>query len=206
MGKVASEALANGRWVIGAIGAALARDHGAEPGVAEVLARLSAQDLGDATGHAPEARRLPACAHLPELAATAMFVAPGVSAAIAAIADDLRWVQNPNYRAESFAQDYAYCELIGPQGFFPGDDFLLGLMIIGPDRIYRDHFHAAPELYWLLTGPTDWSHASGPYVAHEAGDTLWHPPNLMHATRTLHAPLLAVWAWTRDVSERARFA
>ena len=199
------DVLENANWLIEAIGSALAKSHPADPGVADVLKRLAAQDTHLESGQVPESRRLPACAHLPELAATAMFIAPAVAAAIAACEDDLHWTQNPNYRDESFADDYAYCELIGSQGFFPGDDFLLGLMIIGPQRVYRDHHHPAPELYWLLSGPTDWSRASGPYVAQQAGDTLWHPPNLMHATRTHHGPLLAVWAWTQDVKTPARF-
>ena len=34
---------------------------------------------------------------------------------------------------------YAYSEFIGPDGFFPGDDFLMGLLLLGPDRLYKDH-------------------------------------------------------------------
>jgi quercetin dioxygenase-like cupin family protein len=193
-------------WLVNAIGNALRRGHGEETGVGETLARLAEQDLSIAALLEPEPRRLPACRHLAELTAHAMMIDAGVAAAVASCEDALHWVQNPNYAHDSAMADYAYCEIVGPRGFFTGEDFLLGLMIIGPERIYRDHLHKAPELYWLLTGPTDWSHAYGPYQAYEAGDTLWHPANLVHATRTLHAPLLAVWAWTRDVAEPARYA
>jgi dimethylpropiothetin dethiomethylase len=197
-------------WLIGAIARKLARDYRDEPGVGEVLSRLVEQDLSAGALNKPEPRRLIACKYLPELTAQAMMVAADVAAALAAMEDRLAWWQNSNYAKDTLPggamADYASCELIGPRGFFPGDDFLLGFVIIGPERIYRDHLHKAPELYWLLSGPTDWSHAHGPYEAHEAGDTLWHPPNLVHATRTLHAPLLAVWAWTHDVAEPARYA
>jgi hypothetical protein len=200
----------NVTWLVGAIARALFRDHNEAPGVGETLARLAGQDLSAGALVEPEPRRLSACRHLPELAAHAMMVADDVAAAIAACEESSNWLQNANYTGDTGPggdmEDYAYCELIGPTGFFAGDDFLLGLMIVGPERIYRDRLHKAPELYWLLTGPSDWSHAHGPYRAHEAGDTLWHPPNLVHATRTLHAPLLAVWAWTRDVTEPARYA
>ena len=193
-------------WLVGAIARAWFGGHRDAPGVGEVLARLAEQDVSAGALIEPEPRRLPACCHLPELTANAMMIADEVAAALAANEEALHWRQNPNYAGDSAMADYAYCELIGPSGFFAGNDFLLGLMIVGPERIYRDHLHKAPELYWLLTGPTDWSHAHGPYQAHEAGDTLWHPSNLVHATRTLHRPLLAAWAWTHDVAEPARYA
>lgn len=197
-------------WLIAAIARKLAGGHRSDAGVDETLARLAEQDVSAAALREPEPKRLTACQYLPELTGHAMMVADEVAAALAASEDSLAWWQNANYARDTAPggamADYASCEIIGPRGFFKGDDFLLGLMIIGPERIYRDHLHAAPELYWLLSGPTDWSHAYGPYQAHEAGDTLWHPPNLVHATRTLHAPLLAVWAWTRDVAEPARYA
>jgi hypothetical protein len=100
--------------------------------------------------------------------------------------------------------NYAYAELIGPNGFFAGDDFLLGLLLLGPGIHYRDHHHAAPELYWLLTGPSEWRRGSGDFKMRDAGDVIWHEPSIVHSTRTLRTPLLAVWAWTRDVSEPAR--
>jgi hypothetical protein len=200
-----SDAFSNATWLIDSIAATLGKASADEEGVAETLSRLGQQSIAESAFVRPEPQKLAACRHLPELTATSMLPAPSVAAALAACDDDLRWVQNEGYGNDAILEDYAHCELIGPEGFFPGDDFLLGLIIVGPERIYRDHFHKAPELYWLLTGPTDWSHASGPYRAFEAGDTIWHPPHYIHATRTLHAPLLAVWAWTRDVDGPARF-
>ena len=100
--------------------------------------------------------------------------------------------------------NYAYAELIGPDGFFAGDDFLLGLMILGPRLHYRDHYHPAPELYWLLTGPSEWRRGAGGYESRQPGATIWHTPFVVHATQTLDDPLLTVWAWTRDVAEAAK--
>ena len=89
----------------------------------------------------------------------AIAVASDVAAAIAAVEQDLHWKQNPNYSdgvmgQRGYMDGYAYAEIVGPSGFFAGDDFLLGLLILGPGRVYLDHHHAAPELYWTLTGPS----------------------------------------------------
>ena len=64
---------------------------------------------------------------------------------------------------------YAYAEIVGPSGFFAGDDFLLGLLLIGPGRVYLDHYHAAPELYWTLTGPSQWKNGRGGWTLRDAG-------------------------------------
>ena len=173
-----------------------------------VKARLAEQDLSPAAAREPVARRLPATRFLPECVAASMFTSPDVAAALAETEELLHWRQNPNYSDQvmgaGYMDDYAYAELIGPSGFFAGDDFLMGLLLLGPNRHYRDHHHAAPELYWLLTGPSEWRCGAGAFEMREAGDTIWHEPHLVHATRTGASPLLAVWAWTSDVSEPAR--
>jgi hypothetical protein len=195
------------RWLIEQIKREFARRAG-EPGVDEVLNRLGAQDLGDAAFTAPEPRRLPACRYYPETASAAMLVSAALAAALASCEDFLRWKQNPNYSdavmGAGYMDNYAYAELIGPSGFFAGDDFLLGLMILGPHLHYRDHYHAAPELYWLLTGPSEWKSGAGGFAERDAGTAIWHKPFVVHATRTLDVPLLAIWAWTRDVGEAAK--
>ena len=127
---------------------------------------------------------------------------------LAEIDEFLHWKQNSNYSdavmGEGYMDNYAYAELIGPSGFFKGEDFLLGLMLLGPRRLYPDHHHPAPELYWLLTGPSEWRRGGGEYTMRGAGETIWHLPMMSHATRTLDHPLLTVWAWTRDVSVPAK--
>jgi quercetin dioxygenase-like cupin family protein len=190
-------------WVIDAIRKSLKGE-----GAGEVKARLARQDLSPAAAIEPEPRRLPACRYYPECVAASMFMAPDVAAALAGIEEFLHWKQNPNYSdsvlGEGYMDNYAYAELIGPSGFFPGDDFLMGLMLLGPGRLYRDHHHPAPELYWLLTGPSEWRRAEGDFTRRRAGETIWHPAGVSHATRTMEGPLLAIWAWTMDVSQPAR--
>lgn len=190
-------------WIIDAIRKSLKGE-----GAAQVKARLAEQDLSPAAAVEPSPRRLPATRYLPECVAASMFMAPDVAAALAQIEEFLRWKQNPNYSdrllGAGYMDNYAYAEIIGPDGFFPGEDFLLGLLLLGPGLYYRDHHHAAPELYWLLTGPSEWRLGNGDFEMREAGETIWHEPHVVHATRTLTNPLLAVWAWTRDVSDPAR--
>lgn len=189
-------------WAIRAVAKGLAATGG--EGVGEVLERLSAQSLAAESFIAPRPLTLPACRHLAPAVAEAAMLNGGLAAAIAAIDGDLRWQQSEGYSdallGEGFMANYAHCDLIGPDGFFPGDDFQLGLFLLGPDRHYRDHYHPAPELYWTLTGPSDWRHGQGRFTTREAGETIWHRPNLVHATVTHATPLLAVWCWTNDTA------
>lgn len=196
----------NARWLIGAIARGLKARHG--EGVHEVLARLGEQDIGASAFHAPEATGLPVLRHLPQCIGETMLLDPDLAAAIAAVEDELEWRQSVSYTddvlGEGFTQNYGWAEIIGPHGFFAGDDFLLGLLMLGPDRHYRDHYHPAPELYWPLTSQSQWSIASGPFAEKPQGALIWHPPMTMHATITKDTPLLAVWSWTRDTATPAR--
>ncbi|MGE0005318.1 MAG: dimethylsulfonioproprionate lyase family protein [Parvibaculaceae bacterium] len=190
-------------WVIDAIRRSLKGN-----AAARVKKRLAEQDLSPSAVREPPPRRLPATRFLAECVAASMFTSPGVAAALAEIEEFLHWRQNPNYSdrrmGAGYMDNYAYAELIGSHGFFAGNDFLMGLLLLGPNSHYRDHHHAAPELYWLLTGPSEWRRDKGEFEMREAGETIWHDPHIVHATRTDASPLLAVWAWTRDVSEPAR--
>lgn len=193
--------------LIESIEAGLARRPG--EGVAASLGRLRSQDLSQVAFRPTDARRVPACRYLPQAVAATLALDSALAAAIAEAEDALHWRQNPNYSDAAMGQfgymdRYAYAELIGPTGAFAGDDFLLGLLLLGPDLHYPDHAHPAPELYWLLTGPSEWRRAAEPFAERAPGDTIWHPSRVVHATRTGAEPLLAVWFWTRDVSEPAR--
>ena len=97
--------------------------------------------------------------------------------------------------------DYAYAKIVGPGGVYPGEDFMLGLFIIGPHQFYPDHLHDAPEFYWLFTGPSDWRFApEQPWTAKPAGALQWNPSHLSHAMRTGEVALFSLWAWTRDIA------
>jgi hypothetical protein len=177
-------------------------------GVPEVLEKLSLQDLGITAQHVPEPHNLPVLAHLPHCIGEAMLLDPDLAAAIAAVDGDLKWMQSPTYSdhllGEGFSANYGWAEIIGPNGFFAGDDVLLGLLMLGPDRHYPDHYHPAPELYWPLTSESFWSRDGKPFAAKAQGEIIWHPSMALHATITNATPLLAVWCWTRDTATPAR--
>jgi len=200
------EIFENARWLIGAVASGLGAREG--EGVSEVLARLAEQEVGEAAFRAPEPRGLPVLAHLPQCIGETMLIAPDLAAAIAAIEEHLQWRQSASYTdavlGEGFSANYGWAEIIGPNGFFAGDDFLLGLLMLGPHRHYRDHYHPAPELYWPLTSESRWSRDSQPFVEQPQGAIIWHPPMALHATITVETPLLAVWAWTRDTATPAK--
>ena len=196
------------RWLVSAIVTGL-RAQRADEGVGDVLERIAEQDMSPQSCRSPAPRRLPACRHLPTVLGDLAMAESSLAAAIAAAEDTLAWCQNPNYSDKAMGQagymdNYAYAEIIGPSGVFAGHDFLLGLMILGPRLHYRDHLHSAPELYWMLTGPSEWRSGIGDFARRAAGETIWHAPLVPHATRTGDSPLLAMWAWTRDVGEPAR--
>ncbi len=194
------------RWLIGAIARGLRARSGA--GIADVLARMAEQDLDPSRFTEPEPRSLAVLAHLPQCLGEAMLLDADLAAALAAVEESLQWRQSASYTdavlGEGFTANYGWAEIIGPNGFFPGDDFLLGVLMLGPGRHYRDHYHPAPELYWPLTSASQWSVDSGPFVEKPQGATIWHAPMAMHATMTAETPLLAVWSWTRDTATPAR--
>jgi hypothetical protein len=196
------------RWMIGAIARGLNARHG--EGIVAVLQRMAEQPLGEAAFREPEPSSLPVLRHLPQCIGETMLVESDLAAAIAATEDALQWRQSSTYSdavlGEGFSANYGWAEIIGPNGFFAGDDFLLGLLMLGPNRHYRDHYHPAPELYWPLTSGSLWSMDSGPFEERPQGATIWHPSMAMHATKTGDIPLLAVWCWTRDVETRAKLA
>ena len=194
---------------LAAVADALSRADGEAEGRAEVLRRLAEQDLSRQAFQAPRAARAAACRHLPETVGAAIMVDSALAAAIAGLEDELDWRQTTGYSDAAMGQpgfmdNYAHAEIIGPHGCFAGDDFRLGLLLLGPRLHYRDHYHPAPELYWLLTGPSDWRHGAGGFATRQAGEMIWHRPHVVHATRTHDRPLLALWVWTRDVDEPAR--
>jgi hypothetical protein len=206
---VSVEHFAEATWLIASVRRALGARRSEEPKIENVLSALARQKLERSHLQSTAPRSLPACALLPDTVGAAIAVASDVAAALAAVEPRLHWTQNRSYSDSAMGQPgymegYAYAEIIGPSGFFAGDDFLLGVLLLGPHRMYRDHFHAAPELYWLLTGPSRWKHGPGEWATREAGSLCWHEPFVVHATETEAIPLLAIWAWVRDVDQPAR--
>jgi Dimethlysulfonioproprionate lyase len=202
-----SEELYNdARWLIGAMARGLhARGGGA---VDSVLGRLSEQDLTRACFIEPRPQNLPVTRYFAQTIAEAMMLEADIAAAMATLDGHLKWCQSSSYAdailGDGFLQNYGWCEIVGPKGFFKGDDFILGLLMLGPNCHYKDHYHPAPELYWPLTGSTQWKKGKGGFVPQSAGKIIFHHPNEIHATKTADHPMLAVWSWTKDTDVPAK--
>lgn len=178
-------------------------------GVANVIARLTDQPLTDPHFRLPEPATKAVVRYLDQTLTQAASLDRELADGLKVIAPALHWAQSESYTDDilgaGFKDNYAWAELIGPKGFFAGDDFLLGFLMLGPHRHYLDHYHPAPELYWPLTEPSDWKKGDNqPFIARKQGEVIWHPTLVTHATITHEAPLLAVYCWTRHVKVGAR--
>jgi hypothetical protein len=183
-----------GAGAVGALLAAAMRHLRALPGEgpAEVLSALAT-----CRAVAPALSANPVvAAHLP---AALRATAPAMADAVALAAPWLAWTtySYPDPRiGPRFPQAHAFAPLAS------GADAELGVFLIAPRTLYRDHAHAAPELYAPLTGPHRWRFApDAPFT--EGSDPVWNPPHRPHAILAGDVPFLCLYGWTRDISELA---
>ena len=175
------------------------------PGIAPVLDGIRKWKTGPVKP--PAAKCLPVCDHLD--AALRSMDRPSLVKAIAGVQPFLRWVTYDAYpRAEiggRFADNHAFASVIGEGCALEAVDFDLGIFLIGPNVFYRDHHHAAPELYMPLTGPHGWRFKPGEALLwREAHQPVWNEPWQPHATMTSATPFLALFCWTKDTSLPAK--
>jgi hypothetical protein len=150
---------------------------------------------------------LPICDHL-DIALDAMR-RTSLASAIADARPFLSWVRYEGYSSDEigarFADIHAFASIIGQGCALEATDFDLGLFLIAPNYFYRDHQHAAPELYAPLTGPHGWRFKPGdPFVWKEAHEPVWNPAWQPHATMTGDTPFLSIFCWTKDVALPAK--
>jgi quercetin dioxygenase-like cupin family protein len=116
----------------------------------------------------------------------------------------LYWESYRGYAADTigphFPKAHAYASLMAGADPDWACDFDLGLFLITPGTLYRDHHHPAPELYVPLTGPSKWRFGtSNDWAEKQAGTIVWNPPNQVHATLVGTVPFLCLYAWTEHV-------
>lgn len=178
------------------------------PGVAEVRAGLNAVRF-DAVTAAPGPSNPVLDLHLPTALTTLQSTHPVLAQAIAAAAPVLNWhsydLYPPAEIGPAFATGHCYASLIGEGAPIAARDYDLGLFLIAPDVLYRDHHHAAPELYAPLTGPHGWRFGPGhPLILKPAHDPVWNTANRPHLTKVGPTPFLAIFGWTSDVNQPAK--
>lgn len=159
-------------------------------GPAEVLASLATcrPAVPAMAPNAVTAAHLPAALRHAQLAAAVTSAAPW-----------LAWTTYP-YPDPAIGPYFPARHAFAPLA--SGPDAELGLFVIAPGTLYRDHAHAAPELYAPLTGPHRWRFAPDTPFAAGSGP-VWNPPHRPHAILTGNVPFLCLYGWTRDVAEPA---
>lgn len=177
------------------------------PGVAEVRSGLAALRPFAPRPITPRSNAVVAT-HLPTALDALDATHPALAATIAAAAPHLQWVTYDLYpRAligDAFATGHAFASIAGEAAPIKARDYDLGLFLIAPHVLYRDHAHAAPELYAPLTGPHGWRFGPGqPLVTKPAHVPVWNDPHDPHATMVGDVPFLAIFGWTRDVNAAA---
>lgn len=175
------------------------------PGVAEVRAGIAAARPGPVTPHTARPNRV-LSDHLPTALATLTPTHSALSQAIADAAPHLDWHAFDGYPLDdigaAFANGQVCASIIGEDAPIAAADFDLGLFLIAPHILYRDHHHAAPELYAPLTGPHGWRFGpASPLLIKQAHDPVWNDPHRPHLTKVGPIPFLCLFGWTRDVNE-----
>ena len=176
-----------------------------DPNIATVLEGLKKWARGPVGP--VQGRTLPVCDHL-DTALQAM----GKTSLTMAINDArpfLSWISYDAYPRDEigalFADNHAFASIIGEGCALESADFDLGLFLIAPNLFYRDHHHAAPELYAPLTGPHGWRFKPGdPLVWKEAQEPVWNRAWHPHATMIGDTPFFAIFCWTNDVALPAK--
>jgi hypothetical protein len=170
--------------------------------------------LSDAPLAPPPAGCDPSVSALRHWEAAIRAVRGGPAAALApsleALAPALRWTQNPNYRAAppapDFLANYGYAQLAGPSDvptLLATDTLAFGLLLLGAGLLYPSHRHPAAEIYLPLTAAA-WQRGDEGWRRVPAGEPIYHPPHLAHATRAGENPLLALYLWQGDLATPAR--
>lgn len=147
-------------------------------------------------------------AHLPAALAPLSATHPTLAQAIATASPHVSWITYDRYPrdqiGDDFANGHAFASIIGEDAAIPAQDFDMGLFVIAPNILYRDHHHAAPELYAPLTGPHGWRFGpNGPLVIKHAHQPVWNRPDRAHLTKVGPVPFLCIYAWTRDANASA---
>lgn len=191
-----------------AVGALYTAEADRRPELAGLLAPLR-QALRPRPADRQPARQVkPASALLPQiLAAGRRGPLAEIVEAFATVEPALRWTQNPNYDdaklGAGYMAGYAYADFVGPRGLADAAGVAIGVLILGPGRLYPDHNHPAAELYHVLAGTAEWKAGAGGFQPRPPGSAIYHAPFVSHAMRVGDEPLFALYGWVGDVATAA---
>jgi hypothetical protein len=143
--------------------------------------------------------------------AIAGIVAPElqeIARCLKAAKDDLIWREdNAQFYppGAELGEGYTKCNLhtllIGPDACgYHHPDFNLGIFMLGPRTLYRDHNHDAPELYLNLSEKSGWRFGTRDWQDYPAGSLIWNAAGDPHATRVYDQPFISVFVWLENVN------
>ena len=68
--------------------------------------------------------------------------------------------------------------------------------------LYKDHKHAAPELYLNLTGGTKWRFDNIDWEEKPSGSIVYNQPFKTHGMKVGRVPFLSIWCWPCNSNEK----
>ena len=130
-----------------------------------------------------------------------------IASSLKSAKDKLVWREDDGKYYNSGADlgdGYRHCNLhsllIGPDACgYHHPDFNLGIFMLGPRILYRDHCHVAPELYLNLSERSGWRLQGGDWQDYPAGSIIWNESGEIHVTRVYEQPFISVFAWLEQV-------
>ncbi|MEM7565441.1 MAG: dimethylsulfonioproprionate lyase family protein, partial [Pseudomonadota bacterium] len=106
---------------------------------------------------------------------------------------------NQTYSADDFGSafllQYGWIKFLGPDAYWHSDELSSGLILLGSNITYPQHWHVAEELYFPVSGTADWYHETAGWRTISPGKVIHHASNIKHSMRTTGEPLLALYLW-----------
>lgn len=97
--------------------------------------------------------------------------------------------------AEEFYNRFACYEFLGDGGPFQCEG-MRGFIVYMPSHLwYPFHYHPSEELYFILAGEAEFRIEGEAPKTLRAGDAVYHPSGVHHATETKDSPFLAWVLW-----------
>lgn len=182
-------------------------------GVSDVLAKISSVTT---KGNLSNTRLAQSSAHtdivISAISAIRGQALEGIRHCLISSMDKLIWRRDDGefYTADSdvgdgYRNSNLHSLLIGPSNSkYYHPDFTLGIFLLSPLTLYRDHFHQAPELYVNLSPRTGWRFQGGEWTDYFAGSLIWNESNVIHATCVYDEPFISIFSWTRDITSSCK--
>ena len=150
----------------------------------------------------------PAAAPVLRFLPEALAAAPPhpVLEAILPFMPNLHWQTNNNYRgyfADSFFENEAFTEIIGPKGILQTNAFRCGLLLLGPQLDYPDHNHETSEWYHIFSGTGLWRQGSDDFSPRAPHSAIFHSSLEVHAMRCRKTPIFALWSLVGKLGSEA---